>query len=86
MDPLPGAGGGAGSAGPVSEPCCLQVTATTPIKTAIIANPTSASPMVCLRLLDPVPFGVPMALPLGEASSATNLGPLVTGPHPVQAL
>jgi hypothetical protein len=86
VDPLPGAEGGAGSAGPVAEFCDPQVTATIPIRTAIIANPTSASPAVCLRLRGPVPFGVPMPLSRGEGRLATNLGPPATGPQPVHPL
>jgi hypothetical protein len=49
VDSLPGARGGAGSVGPVFGSCCLQVTATIPIRTATIASPTSASPAVFLR-------------------------------------
>jgi hypothetical protein len=57
-DALPGVWVEVAGGGLVSEARSPRVTASTPIRTAITANASSASPAVRVRLLDPVPLGV----------------------------
>ncbi len=85
-DLLPGARDGVASSGPLSTLCCLQVTATNPMRTATIANPTSARPAVRLRPLDPRPFGVFMALLPGEVELPATGSPPTPGLQPTHSV
>src|SRR5918998_4641804 len=89
---LPGAVGEVTGGDPGAAVCSSPVVATTtPIRMAITASASRASPAMRVRLLDPVPFGLLMALrPVlvarVDAKPASGPGPLATRPQPAQPL